>query len=59
LIYCLVDGGTPERSVTVRHAGKVLHTRAVNLSGPPTDVAGEISSLADWIAERVQPRPGA
>lgn len=28
LIYCLDEGGTPEASVTVRHAGTVLHTKA-------------------------------
>lgn len=52
LIYCLADGGRPERSVTVRHAGKLLHTRAVDLSGPPSTVQAEIDALADWIAER-------
>jgi 5-methylcytosine-specific restriction enzyme subunit McrC len=50
LIYCLADGGQPERSVTVRHAGKVLHTRAVDLTGAPDAVATEIEALADWIA---------
>ena len=57
LIYCLADGGTPEHSVTVRHAGKVLHTRAVDLTGPPAAVAAEITVLADWIADRARPRP--
>lgn len=52
LIYCRADGGAPERSVTVRHAGKVLHTRAVDLSGGPTSVAREIDELADWIIAR-------
>ena len=33
LIYCLADGGVEHRSVTVRHAGKVLHTKAVDLTG--------------------------
>jgi 5-methylcytosine-specific restriction enzyme subunit McrC len=52
LIYCLADGGRPERSVTVRHAGKVLHTRAVDLTGPPLAVQAEIDMLADWITDR-------
>jgi 5-methylcytosine-specific restriction enzyme subunit McrC len=52
LIYCLADGGLPERSVTVRHAGKVLHTRAIDLTGEPAAVMAEIETLADWIVER-------
>jgi 5-methylcytosine-specific restriction enzyme subunit McrC len=52
LIYCLADDGIPERSMTVRHAGKVLHTRAVDLAGEPAAVAAEIEALADWIAEQ-------
>lgn len=52
LVYCLADGGRPERSVTVRHAGKVLHTYAVDLSGPAQEVAGQLDALADWITSR-------
>ncbi|MDE0606322.1 MAG: hypothetical protein OXH78_04095 [Acidimicrobiaceae bacterium] len=52
LIYCLVDGGEPESAVAVRHAGKLLHTRAINLSGPPDSVTAEISQTADWIASQ-------
>ena len=52
LIYCLADGGRPERSVTVRHAGKVLHTRAIDLTGSAADVAAELAAMANWIAER-------
>lgn len=52
LIYCLADGGVPAREVTVRHAGKVLHTRAIDLTGSPSAVAAEIDVLADWLAER-------
>lgn len=52
LIYCLADGGQPERAVTVRHAGKVLHTLAIDLSGSPSSVQAEIDTLADWIDER-------
>lgn len=52
LIYCLADGGTPESVITVRHSGRRLHTKAIDLSGPPSAVAAELESLADWIAER-------
>ncbi len=55
LIYCLADGGRPARYVTVRHAGKVLHTLAIDLTGPPTDVAQAIADLGDWIDERARP----
>ena len=57
LIYCLADGGVPERSVTVRHAGKILHTVAVDLTGPPASVAEEVERLADRIAARARPIP--
>lgn len=30
----------------------VLHTLAVDLTGPPHDVAANIGEVADWIAER-------
>lgn len=59
LIYCQADGGRPAREVTVRHAGKRLHVRAVNLSGSTAEVAREIEDLAIWIAartEQVQPQ---
>ena len=52
LIYCRTDGGEPVGAVTVRHAGKKLHVRAVNLTGSPTEVSEEIEDLADWIAAR-------
>lgn len=55
LIHCLADGGVPERSVTVRHAGKVLHTLAVDLTGPPSSVAEAITELANWIERRSTP----
>ena len=54
LIYCLADGGIPERTVTVRHAGKLLYTLAIDLSGPPTEVATEIAKAATWIKQRVR-----
>ena len=49
LIYC-ADGDTPAGEVTVRHAGKRLHVRAVDLSGSPSEVANEVEDLARWIA---------
>lgn len=52
LIYCLADDGTPQRTVTVRHAGKILHTYAVDLSGSADSVAEQLGKLADWIANR-------
>lgn len=39
-------------SVRVRHAGKVLHTYALDLSGTADDVAKNLRELADWIARR-------
>lgn len=57
LIYCMADGGRPESTVTVRHAGKLLHTLAINLSGSPTEVAAEIAKVANWIRERVGTAP--
>ena len=60
LIYCQADGGEPAREVTVRHAGKRLHVRALNLSGSPAEVADEIEDLASWIATQSdQVRPHA
>ena len=59
LIYCQTDGGKPAGKITVRHAGKRLHVRPVNLSGSPAEVAREIEVLATWIAarsEQVRPR---
>lgn len=52
LIYCLADGGRPEGVVTVRHAGKRLRTKAIDLTGLPSAVAAEISDLAGWINRR-------
>ena len=52
LIYCLPDGGRPEGVVTVRHAGKRLHTLAIDLTGPSSAAASAISELAGWIYER-------
>ena len=52
LIYCLADGGRPERTVTVRHADKQLHTLPIDLTGPPDTVTTAINKAADWIASR-------
>ncbi|MYG93834.1 MAG: hypothetical protein F4138_02410 [Acidimicrobiia bacterium] len=57
LIYCMAEGGRPESTVTVRHAGKHLHTLAINLSGSPNEVAAEIAKAAHWIQERVGTAP--
>jgi len=54
LIYCLADGGLPERTVTVRHADKILHTLAIDLSGPPDSVDSAINETAGWIADRAR-----
>ncbi len=54
LIYCLAEGGRPARQVTVRHAGKVLHTLAIDLTGPPAAAAQTIAGVADWIDERAR-----
>ncbi len=54
LIYCLADDGRPEGVVTVRHAGKRLHTKAINLTGSSSEVASEISGLAGWIRGQVR-----
>ena len=39
-------------SVRVRHAGKVLHTYALDLSGTPSGVTRNLDDLADWISRR-------
>ena len=55
LIYCRSEVGRPAREITVRHAGKKLHVRAVDLAGTPAEVVEEIEHLADWIADRAAP----
>ena len=52
LIYCHEDGGKPAGEITVRHAGKRLHVRALDLSGSPAEVGAEVERLADWIFTR-------
>ena len=55
LIYCQTDEGKPAGKITVRHAGKRLHVRALDMRGSPSEVAKEIEDLATWIAERSEP----
>ena len=50
-------GGPAVRSVQVRHAGKVLHTYALDLSGTTEDVATNLSELARWIEQRALATP--
>ena len=45
-------GAAAASSVRVRHAGKVLHTYALDLSGTADDVAKNVRELANWIANR-------
>ncbi len=58
LIYCLADGDHAERTVTVRHADKLLHTRAIDLSGPTDSVDRVINETANWIADRARRMSG-
>ena len=39
-------------SVQVRHAGTVLHTYALDMSGTPDEIGSSINALANWIAAR-------
>ena len=48
-------GAAATSSVRVRHAGKVLHTYALDLSGTTDDVDKKVRELADWIAQRAAP----
>ena len=58
LIYCLDADRAAGSSVRVRHAGKVLHTYAVDLSGTPDEVARNMNDLADWIVRRTEAAGG-
>jgi len=51
LIYCDIDGDAPapSRTITVRHAGTVLETFRVRLSGSFTDIAREFDRLAQHL----------
>ncbi len=46
------QGTATVSSIRVRHADKVLHTYALDLSGDANDVARNVYQLADWIDER-------
>ncbi len=54
LIYCLADGGKPEKSVTVRQVGKRLKTVALDLSGSTDAVDTAMRDAADWIVSRTR-----
>ena len=45
-------GAAAVSSVRVRHAGKVLHTYALDLSGSTADVTRNLDRLAGWIEDR-------
>ena len=45
-------GSAAVRSVRVRHASKVLHTYALDLSGTPHEVSQNLDELAGWICSR-------
>lgn len=51
LIYCRRRDDAVQKPVTVRNADKVLHVRAIDLSGTPEDVEREISGLARFVEE--------
>lgn len=53
LVYCRdADTPAPPQEVTVRHAGKRLHSRALTLAGGPADLDCEIDDLGKWIEQR-------
>jgi 5-methylcytosine-specific restriction enzyme subunit McrC len=49
LIYAQVDGDVPPRRVRVRNSGQLLHSYALDLSGPSNAVERGIVNLAEWI----------
>jgi len=51
LLYATVDGDTPPTTMTVEHAGIRLHTMAVDLTGDPARIAGEVRRIATAIEE--------
>ncbi|WP_306231930.1 McrC family protein [Agrococcus beijingensis] len=51
LIYCRRADGRNQSTVTVKHSGKRLVARAIDLSGSPAEVEHEILLLAGAIAE--------
>lgn len=52
LIYCRRPGDERERTVVVKHAGKRLVVRSIDLTGPPEAVEQEIAELAERISRR-------
>ena len=50
-------GGPAVRSVRVRHAGKVLHTYALDLSGTADDISTNLTELARWIEQQASATP--
>nr|WP_157983931.1 hypothetical protein [Nesterenkonia muleiensis] len=50
LIYCRGQNDTDHRAVTVRHAGKKLVVRSIDLTGPPEQVEQEMEVLAEAIS---------
>ena len=56
LVYCQdAEAPVPPKVVTVRHAGKRLHSWALTLAGGPADLDREIDDLAAWITARSEP----
>ena len=55
LVYCQdAEAPVPPKVVTVRHAGKRLHSWALTLAGGPADLDAEIEELAAWIERRAR-----
>jgi len=56
LVYCQdAEAPVPPKVVTVRHAGKRLHSWALTLAGGPAQLDREIDDLAAWIEGRSAP----
>ena len=53
LIYAQTTGAAPERSVTVRHAGKILRAYPVDLTGPPAAIDTAVAALSEILVPRV------
>lgn len=47
LIYAQSTGTAPEQSIVVRHAGKVLRSYPIDLTGPPAAIDDAVQALAD------------
>ena len=57
LVYCLADGGMPEREVRVRHTDTSLWTYCVDLTGSADEVDASVTALATWIRSRPSAEP--